>query len=194
MRTSQPPPIDELFPPDPARRRDAAAAPTDRSPTDRAALGRRSVGRLTDDDERPALTHLRVAPWPDPVIDRLGIDPRSDYVEQYWLGIVGPASVLFVRHLAARFDAEPDGFELDLAHTARLLGLGTALGRWGPVQRTIHRCISFGFARRWGDDQLLARRRLPPATRQQLARLPEDRQADHERWRAELLQAPSLPR
>ena len=89
----------------------------------------------------------------------------------------GPASVLLVRHLAVRFDSEPDGFELDLAHTARLLGLGTGLGRWGPIQRTIHRCVSFGFARRWGDAAAGPSATLPPVTRQQLARLPEDRQA-----------------
>jgi len=144
---------------------------------------------------RPAVTHLTVSPWPDPVIDRMGIDPFADYLERYWLGIVGPASVLLVRHLAARFEHEPDGFVLDLAHTARVLGLGTGLGRWGPVQRTVHRCAGFGFVRRWGDDRLLVRRRLPPVTRQQLARLPEDRQHEHEQWRAAALRAePITPR
>jgi hypothetical protein len=130
-----------------------------------------------------------VSAWSDPVIDRVGVDPRSDYVERYWLGIVGPASVLLVRHLADRFEHEPDGFVLDLAHTARVLGLGTGLGRWGPVQRTVHRCAGFGLVRRWGEDRLLVRRRLPPATRQQLARLPDDVQAAHERWRLAALQA-----
>lgn len=129
---------------------------------------------------------LTVLPWPDPVIDQLGVDPRSDYVERYWLPLVGPASVLLMRYLAQRFDETPDGFSLDVAHTARILGLGTGLGRWGPLQRTVHRCANFGFARRWGNERVLARRHLPTVTRQQLTRLPEDRQALHEQWRVEL--------
>jgi hypothetical protein len=37
----------------------------------------------------PAST-LAVRPWPDPVIDQVGHDPRSPYVEQFWLGVLGP--------------------------------------------------------------------------------------------------------
>jgi hypothetical protein len=124
------------------------------------------------------------------VIDRLGIDARSPYVEQFWLGLIGPASVLLLRHLAARFDTRPEGFELDLAHAARVLGLGTGLGRWAPMQRTVHRCVGFGFARTWGSDRLLVRRRVQPVTRAQLARLPEDVQRAHDRWRRALAAAP----
>ena len=40
----------------------------------------------------PTTASLAVRPWPDPVIDALGHDPRSAYVEQYWLGILGPPS------------------------------------------------------------------------------------------------------
>ena len=36
---------------------------------------------------------LMIRPWPDGVIDALGHDPRSTYVEQFWLGILGPATV-----------------------------------------------------------------------------------------------------
>ncbi|HSH60272.1 MAG TPA: hypothetical protein VK988_11660 [Acidimicrobiales bacterium] len=38
----------------------------------------------------PTLDALTIRPWPDPVIDALGHDPRSHYVENYWLGILGP--------------------------------------------------------------------------------------------------------
>lgn len=166
-RPSGPPPTaDMLFPTHAGMPpRSAAVAPEPRSP-------------------RPPASVLRIEPWPDPVIDRLGFDPRSGYVEQFWLGLVGPASVLLVRHLADRFDVEPDGFELDVADTAALLGLGTSLGRWGPMQRTIHRCIGFGFARRWSEDRVVVRRRIAPLTRAQLVRLPLERQAQHARWLA----------
>ena len=168
------------------------AAPSRLSPAPAEAVEvvLRSDAKPTVASPRPQISHLLVLPWPDIVIDNLGVDPRSDYVEQYWLGLVGPASVLLMRHLALRFEAEPEGFNLDLTHTARVLGLGTGLGRWGPVQRSLHRCVSFGFARRWGEERLLARRHLPPVTRQQLARLPEDRQTLHDHWR----QAQMAPR
>jgi hypothetical protein len=35
---------------------------------------------------------LAVVPWEDVVIDELGHDPRSLYVERFWLGILGPSS------------------------------------------------------------------------------------------------------
>ena len=38
----------------------------------------------------PEVLHIR--PWPDDVIDKLGFDPRSPYVEDFWLGILGPSS------------------------------------------------------------------------------------------------------
>jgi len=38
----------------------------------------------------PSVTILPIRPWPDGVIDALGEDPRSAYVERFWLGILGP--------------------------------------------------------------------------------------------------------
>jgi hypothetical protein len=37
-------------------------------------------------------TTLTIVPWPDPTIDTLGHDPRSVYVETFWLPILGPTS------------------------------------------------------------------------------------------------------
>ena len=36
---------------------------------------------------------LGVVPWTDPVIDTLGDDPRSSYVEQFRLPVVGPPTI-----------------------------------------------------------------------------------------------------
>lgn len=131
----------------------------------------------------PVVVHsLHVGPWPDPVIDAVGVDPRSAYVERFWLGVLGPASILLLRHLALRFDAEPDGFDLDLERCARSLGLGAGLGRWAPMQRTVGRCATFGMVRPWGHDQLLVRRRLPPLARHHLLRLPDELRAEHLTW------------
>ena len=44
---------------------------------------------------------LTIRPWPDEVIDRLGFDPRSPYVERFWLGVLGPSTTWLMRRFAA---------------------------------------------------------------------------------------------
>ncbi len=89
---------------------------------------------------------LRVLPWPDPIIDTLGHDPRSLYVETFLLPTLGPTCVLLGRHLAQRFEHEPDGFELDVAETSVVLGLGPREGNQSPVMRTLLRLAQFDLA------------------------------------------------
>ena len=106
-----------------------------------------------------------------------GHDPRSYYVEQYWLGIIGPTSVLLLRRIADAFDHYPEGFEIDLSELAASLGVGGA-GRHSSMQRTLMRCAQFGLARMEGPG-VYVRRRIPPLTARQLARLPRSVQTAH---------------
>ncbi len=129
----------------------------------------------------PATT-LRVEAWPDPVIDQVGYDVRSPYVEQFWLGLLGPSSTWLLRRLVTRLDDAPDGFDLDLALTATELGLGVRSGRHSPFLRSIDRCCRFGAAQQVGPSVLRVRRKLPPLTRAQIARLPLALQDAHEAW------------
>ena len=128
----------------------------------------------------PEILHIR--PWPDEVVDHLGYDPRSSYVEDFWLGVLGPSTVWLLRRLAAGFDYCPDGFDLDLAETARSLGLGDRSGRNSPFIRSVNRTVQFGVARLSGEDELSVRRRLPPLNRGQVARLSPAMRERHERW------------
>ena len=48
---------------------------------------------------------LQVLPWSDPVIDQVGYDPRSRYVERFWLGILGPSATWLMRYLVESFRA-----------------------------------------------------------------------------------------
>jgi hypothetical protein len=125
---------------------------------------------------------IHVRPWPDPVIDTMGLDPRSAYVERFWLGILGPSTTWLLRRLAAGLEAEPAGFSLSLPDTAQALGLG-GRGRNSPFVRALARSCQFELAMVPGPGELAVRRRLPPLTRRQLARLPAALQAEHERWR-----------
>ena len=122
---------------------------------------------------------VRIIPWPDPLIDASGHDPRSAYVERYWLGVLGPTATWLVRRLAERLDAEPDGFELDLAGLASELGVGHKGGRQAPFLRTLERCARFGLLeiRPYG---IRVRRRLPALTALQVERLPPHLRQAHE--------------
>lgn len=134
---------------------------------------------------------ITIRPWADPVIDRVGHDPRSTYVERFWLGILGPSTTWLLRYLATELDRRPEGFLLSLPECARALGLGDKGGRHSPFARAILRSCQFGMARVEGDTELAVRRKVPPLTRRQAASLPEPRRAAHAAWlEAEL----ALPR
>jgi hypothetical protein len=128
---------------------------------------------------------LHVRPWPDEILDRLGFDPRSSYVEDFWLGILGPSTVWLLRRFAAGFDFSPEGFDLDLAETARSIGISDRSNRHSPFLRAVNRTLQFGMAHLTGPDQLLVRRRIPPLTRRQLRHLSPALQARHAAWQEE---------
>jgi hypothetical protein len=133
---------------------------------------------------------LTVHPWPDEVIDSLGFDPRSPYVEQFWLGVLGPSTTWLLRRVATGFDQHPDGFEMSLTETAQALGLGDRGGRNSPFLRTVNRMMQFELARVAELGAIAVRRKLPPLSRRQTARLSPAQQSAHERWQAEQLREP----
>ena len=140
----------------------------------------RNTGVRRSEPEFPE-RRLLVRPWPDPVLDNLGHDPRSRYVEQFWLAVLGPSCLLLVRRLAARLEREPDGFELDSLEWARELGLGMKGGKHGPFWRAIDRACRFQLAQRNGE-LLVARRRIAPLATGQIKRLPEGLRKAHDQW------------
>jgi hypothetical protein len=145
----------------------------------------------TEGTPQPPVAALTVQPWIDPVIDTVGHDVRSPYVERFWLGLLGPSSTWLLRRLVARLDEEPEGYELDLALTATELGLGARSGRHSPFLRSIDRCCRFGAAQQVDATTLRVRRKLPPLTRIQVGRLPAALQQAHAAWTDP--PAPSLP-
>lgn len=128
------------------------------------------------------LPPLLVMAWRDPVVDTLGFDPRSTYVERFWLPLLGPTSTWLLRRLAAEFDHQPDGFSIDAADCARSIGIGNRGGQNGPFHRSIERCIRFGVARQEEHSIIAVRTRIPPLTRQQARRLPRHLSGQHRRW------------
>jgi hypothetical protein len=127
-------------------------------------------------------SQVRITPWVDPVIDVLGHDPRSWYVETFWLPTLGPTSLLVLRHLADRFEEHPEGLALPVADTAAALGLGPRDGEQSPLVRTIDRLHQFDLAHRLAPDVIAVRRVLPPVNRRHVRRLPVALQARHRDW------------
>lgn len=122
-----------------------------------------------------------VLPWHDPAVDPIGFDPRSRYLELFWLSALGPTTTLLLRRFADGLDSYPDGFELDVAGTAVSLGLQPAGPRSQAFTRALERSVMFGLARAHAHG-LMVRRRIPPISQRYLARLPESLRAVHDEW------------
>lgn len=133
---------------------------------------------------------IQIEPWIDPVVDALGHDPRSTYVETFWLSILGPSTLLLLRRLACELDAAPDGLVLEVDLTARMLGVGNRSGRNSPFQRAIARTCQFGLGRQVDGETLAVRRMIPPLTLAQVRRLPEQLQDLHQAWNDDQLRRP----
>ena len=133
---------------------------------------------------------LRVTPWPDPVLDVLGHDPRSWYAETFWLPTLGPTALLLMRHLADRFERTPEGVDLPVADTAAALGLGNRDGNSSPLIRSLARLRQFELAQTENDTTISVRRSLPPVHRRHVRRLPSALQTQHEEWMAGQRAAP----
>ena len=130
----------------------------------------------------PGTSTINITPWPDPVIDTVGLDPRSDYVERYWLGVLGPSTTWLLRHLVDGLERTPAGFTLDMAETAARIGIGFQGGRHSPFSRALGRLVQFELARDDAPSGMAVRRKVPPLNRRQVSRLPEVLQDAHQRW------------
>jgi len=117
--------------------------------------------------------------WNDPTIGAVGFDPRSPYVEIYWLAVLGPSSILAVRRLADWLDGKPSGIEITLEDLAQSLGLGRSTGRYSPIVRTLQRLVIFDLAAIAWDSYAL-RRTIPPLSVRHQRQLPDDLAARHD--------------
>ncbi len=115
----------------------------------------------------------------DPLYDRIGHDPRSWYVETFWLGTLGPSTTWLLRHVAAELELRPAGFDMEVASVARRIGVGHRHGANSPIWRAIARAVQFNMAQVSEDGCMAFRRRLPPLSARQVSQLPESLRAAH---------------
>ena len=128
---------------------------------------------------------IRVTPWPDPVLDVLGHDPRSWYAETFWLPTLGPTALLLMRHLADRFEQTPDGRRPPGRRHRRRARARPARRQHSPLMRSLTRLQQFELACRDDETTIAVRRALPPVHRRHVRRLPAALQARHAEWVAE---------
>lgn len=132
----------------------------------------------------PALTgtesdELYLIPWEIESDAKTGHDPRSAYVEHFWLGTLGPSTTWFLRYCAAQLDGA-DGASVELNEVAARLGIGHRGGASSPMSRAVVRACRFRAARPAGPGTLAVRRRLPTLNRRQIQRLSAEAQRRHE--------------
>lgn len=96
--------------------------------------------------------------------------------------MLAPSTTLLLRRLAGLLDVRPEGTDVDLATTAKALGLGTQGGKRSAFLRALDRSTQFGLAQQLGTTRLAVRRRVPPLTQRQVVRLPKPLQAEHGEW------------
>lgn len=131
----------------------------------------------------PQATTVMVVPWHDPIVDTVGYDVRSSYVELFWLNVLGPTATWTLRRLVTGLDRYPLGYELDLGETASMLGLAYSAGTSNSFARALQRCVLFGLSQAVPGDALAVRRRVPPVAMRHVARMPASLQALHSQWR-----------
>jgi hypothetical protein len=161
----------------PLPRANSTPTPKDPSIQPRDAPPRREL-----ESPHRELGTLRVMAWRDEIVDLVGVDPRSTYVERFWLPVLGPSATLLLRRTADGLEASPEGYELDLRETSRALGLGGSAGHRSALRRAIIRCARFDLVRPLGTGTLMARRRIAPLPHRHLSKLPGSLQNDHRSW------------
>ena len=141
----------------------------------------------------PSEPTVMVVPWADPLIDTSGHEVRGQYVELFWLNILGPSATWALRRLVAGLDRYPLGYELDLDETANELGLSYSTSTSNTFVKALQRCVLFGVAQPVPDG-LAVRRRLPVVSMRHLSRMPAGLQARHAMWTVHRATLPDLER
>jgi hypothetical protein len=128
---------------------------------------------------------LEVVDWPDPVVAAVGFEAESEYVEWFWLPVLGPTATWLLRRLSRtvrQSATEVDSVvPVDCSALAGSLGVGWEPGRPNPFVRALQRLEMFGLVRPTSSG-LAVRTVVPPIASQQIRRLPDHLRREHPAW------------
>lgn len=139
-----------------------------------------STARERVTEELPETIRLTI--WHDPLLSDVGFRADSEYVEYFWLPVLGPSCIWMLRRASQLLGARPEGIWISATSFGAALGIGASFGGQNLLQRTIARCVRFETARWSGPETLSVRSFLAPLSQRQLDRLPEDLRAVHGRF------------
>lgn len=125
---------------------------------------------------------ITLVTWPDALSDATGYPVRSEYVERFWLGILGPTATWLLRRCSDEVLSNTTGAVVDLHPMAGSIGLAYHAGRHNPFSRGFDRLIMFGMMRHVGNHPrptFAVRTHVPLLAGRQVARLPEQLQVAH---------------
>lgn len=118
------------------------------------------------------ITTTRTLPlrrWND-VQAREGVDPRSRYVDHYWIPTLGPTSVCLARALMRMIARSGDLIEVHVDHLVAVLGLGPDGA--GAVTRSLQELFAVDVLTMGPEGEVLVRSQFPYLTAAQVADLP----------------------
>ncbi len=133
---------------------------------------------------------MTVIAWPDDVIDQVGHDARSRYVETFWLGVLGPSATWLLRRIADELEANPNGFTMDLEEMAQGIGV-RGVARNSPFVRALGRLCQFELAQLQAPNLLAVHRYIPSLSRRHIVRLSTQLKAEHADWQKRQLSSAS---
>ena len=125
--------------------------------------------------------NVGVVPWRDATVESLGFPVRSEYVEWFWLPVLGPSATWLLQRIDVGFDQFPDGYVLDARSTAQALGIAARDDAGTIFARALSRLQSFGIAH-GNCNSLAVRRVLPPVAQRHLSRMPAAVRDAHPQW------------
>lgn len=114
---------------------------------------------------------IRFTPWRDINVESLGYDPRSSYVENYWLPFLGPSTIFLLRRVIETLQTQPHGFAIDINTLSAMLGLGENTGKNSSIQKTLNRILIFELGRIMPSGALSIRLKMPPLPQRYIDRL-----------------------
>lgn len=121
---------------------------------------------------------LQLSPVLDATLDRVGFPLDHPYVENVWLPVLGPTSVLLLRRVGVLFDEHPNGARVDVVELAQSFGIGPRdgareeVGRHSPMRRTLDRIVQFKLGAWLAEDRLGIHTKVPAVSRAAAERLP----------------------
>ena len=140
----------------------------------------------------PDRLEIHPAAYPNLEVHRAGFPLDHPYLEQCWSPILGPSSVLLLRHTTQLW-RDSDPAVVDSADLAQQIGLGKGHGTHSPLGHTLNRLVRFRFAEWAAPDVLDVYTEVRPLRDRDLRRVPNWSASRHDKLLGRHLESLSAP-